>query len=379
VRCRRGPWLCAMIADKNRQRSSEEARWTALSVAPLILLLVFLGLTVWFLPFLAVVYAVLFVPIILYVLLIEASRKWVEKSPERNRKWGPRLADFEHLSKRISEMIGGIIGLVLIGSLVWNYLPYFGAAQISEVVATFRNDVAGYVGETATRWLFLAIFFAFVIWPAIRMVGLLVDKVEKWIVALRERKAQAETEREEQQAQAEWKAFENWVKQNPVTADRLMRTVEFEQIKDPERLAWVAEHRESEGPSLLDLMRLFDWLKAHRDLKKIGIDPPPPQYLTGALLKAKGCLHIRHVLDNAKRAGLPASDYRILHFVWRYRRRRRNARFESQHQLSTSDDHISTMEGLAETVDRAANSAVRLRLPQGMNHVKKAKKAAERD
>jgi hypothetical protein len=26
---------------------------------------------------------------------------------------------------------------------------------------------------------------------------------------------------------------------------------------------------------------------------------------------------IRHILDNAKAAGVPASDYRVLHFLWR--------------------------------------------------------------
>src|SRR5262249_60618042 len=50
--------------------------------------------------------------------------------------------------------------------------------------------------------------------------------------------AGTEWQREEEQSKAEWDAFINWVRQHPVT----------------------------------DLNRLFDWLKAQRDLKEFGLD-----------------------------------------------------------------------------------------------------------
>jgi hypothetical protein len=90
------------------------------------------------------------------------------------------------------------------------------------------------------------------------------------------KRQQTEWEREEQEQKAEWNAFKNWVEQNPATAERLMLIIEYEQIKDPEHRASLAERREAEGPGLTDLARLFDWLKARRDLKKIGIDPDLP-------------------------------------------------------------------------------------------------------
>ncbi|MCP3402152.1 hypothetical protein [Bradyrhizobium sp. CCGB20] len=54
-----------------------------------------------------------------------------------------------------------------------------------------------------------------------------------------------------------------------------MCIAEEEQIEDPERRSWIIERRERESPNALtDLPRLFDLMKANRDLKKFGIEPP---------------------------------------------------------------------------------------------------------
>ncbi len=88
-----------------------------------------------------------------------------------------------------------------------------------------------------------------------------------------EKRQQEKWGRQEQQRTAEWEVFETWVKQNPVAAERLMLIIDYEQIKDSEHRAWRSEKRETDGPSVFDLSRLFNWLKAQRDLKKIGLDP----------------------------------------------------------------------------------------------------------
>ena len=97
------------------------------------------------------------------------------------------------------------------------------------------------------------------------------------------RAALHEREREEEQNKAEWDAFINWVRQHPVTAERLMRIVDDEQSWDHERreaaggLSRVAKHRIApmdlqQFYTATDLNRLFDWLKAQRDLKEFGLD-----------------------------------------------------------------------------------------------------------
>src|SRR5262252_2833798 len=120
-----------------------------------------------------------------------------------------------------------------------------------------------------------------------RAIGALLAGAVRWI---RIRKAedkgqQAEWQREEEQSKAEWDAFINWVRQHPVTAERLMRIVDDEQSWDHERreaaggLSRVAKMVHRNAPMDLqqfytatDLNRLFDWLKAQRDLKEFGLD-----------------------------------------------------------------------------------------------------------
>ena len=66
-------------------------------------------------------------------------------------------------------------------------------------------------------------------------------KMRKFITTMRQllrqlpRVALHELEREEEQNKAEWDAFINWVRQHPVTAERLMRIVDDEQSWDHER------------------------------------------------------------------------------------------------------------------------------------------------
>ena len=115
--------------------------------------------------------------------------------------------------------------------------------------------------------------------------------MRKFITTMRQllrqspRVALHEREHEEEQSKAEWDAFINWVRQHPVTSDRLMRIVDDEQSWDHERreaaggLSRVAKMEHRNAPMDLqqfytatDLNRLFDWLKAQRDLKEFGLD-----------------------------------------------------------------------------------------------------------
>ena len=84
-----------------------------------------------------------------------------------------------------------------------------------------------------------------------------------------DKRQQAEWESGEQQKRAEWDASASWVKQNPATAERL-RLVEKEQIEDPEHRAWISERRQTIGLEMLtDSPRLFNRLKAQRDLTRL--------------------------------------------------------------------------------------------------------------
>jgi hypothetical protein len=86
----------------------------------------------------------------------------------------------------------------------------------------------------------------------------------------------AKLEAEENYKADEYSAFLKWAEQNPRTVEQLLAIVEHEQIDDPDHLTYLRERREREGSPniLIDLPRLFDWLKARRDLKKFGIEPP---------------------------------------------------------------------------------------------------------
>jgi hypothetical protein len=147
----------------------------------------------------------------------------------------------------------------------------------------FRNEIESYLGHTLTSWLLPVIFPLYLFSIASTLIGWL--SIRDWERREREQKAADDEERakwvrEEQQAQAEYDAFTNWVKHNPVTAARLMSIVEDEQIEDPEYHTWIREWRRTGGPNpLTDLPRLFEWLKARGELKNTGIDPPLPPTL----------------------------------------------------------------------------------------------------
>ncbi len=154
-----------------------------------------------------------------------------------------------------------------------------GAAVVIGLALYFRSYIAGYMGETLTKWLLLVVLILF-FGTAISLAG---DVVEGWLRIRKQeaedKREQAELERKEQREKAEWDAFANWVKQNPMAAESLMCIAESEQIKDPEYRAWIADRRQTQGPNVLtDLPRLFDWLKARRDIKQFGLDTDlPPQ------------------------------------------------------------------------------------------------------
>jgi hypothetical protein len=151
-----------------------------------------------------------------------------------------------------------------------------GAAVIG-LAFYFRSNIEFYLGHTLTDWL-LPIIAALYVVSLVRVLSGWLS-IRDWERREREMKdEQAQWEREEQRDQAKYEAeydvFKNWVKQNPVTAEGLMCVVEGEQIEDARHRAWIRERRQTEGPDpLTDLPRLFEWLKAQRDLKKIGIDP----------------------------------------------------------------------------------------------------------
>ena len=141
----------------------------------------------------------------------------------------------------------------------------------------FRSNIAGYLGETVAT---------LVIWI---VIGILVLTFSGWVRIRKEepedKRQQAEWQREEEQSKAEWDAFINCVRQHPVTAERLMRIVDDEQSWDHERreaaggFSRVAKMEHRNAPMDLqqfytatELNRLFDWLKAQRDLKEFGLD-----------------------------------------------------------------------------------------------------------
>ncbi|MBR1279470.1 hypothetical protein [Bradyrhizobium sp. AUGA SZCCT0283] len=161
-------------------------------------------------------------------------------------------------------LLGALVGAALIAAAFW-----------------FRSEIEIHIGQTATKWLLNILLVLYAI-AAISTVGEVVD-LFSWKFAARKQKLEDERERtkleaEERREQAEYDAFLTWAAQNPKTVDRLLAIVEHEQIDDPEHLTYLRERREREGSPnrLTDLPRLFDWLKARRELQKFGIEPPLP-------------------------------------------------------------------------------------------------------
>jgi hypothetical protein len=162
--------------------------------------------------------------------------------------------------------LGLLGGAILIGGAFW-----------------FRTEIEVLIGQAATTWALNILLLLYAI-AAISTVGEVVDflfwKFNEQKQKREDERERAKLEAEENQEQAEYNAFLKWAAQNHKTVDRLLAIVEHEQIDDPERLSWLRERREREGsPNVLtDLPRLFDWLKARRELQKFGIEPPLPPF-----------------------------------------------------------------------------------------------------
>lgn len=159
-------------------------------------------------------------------------------------------------------------------------LSAVGGGILIVIAFWFRDAIEFYIGQTATSWLLNALLVLYML-SLIPVLGGWLD-IRNWERIERRQKEEDERDRatwesEKRQRRAEYDAFLNWVLQNPRTADRLLRIAEEEQIEDPEHRSWLIDRREREGPDqLTDLPRLFDWLKARRDLKQFGIDPLLP-------------------------------------------------------------------------------------------------------
>jgi hypothetical protein len=159
-------------------------------------------------------------------------------------------------------------------------LGALGGAAFVAAAFWFRNEIEFHISQTATSWILNTVLILYLL-SLIRVIGGWVDVVS-WERAERKQKQQderelAELEATEKREQAEYDAFRKWADLNRTTVERLLSIVEHEQIDDPEHLSWLRERREKEGPNpLTDLPRLFDWLRARRELNKFGIDPPLP-------------------------------------------------------------------------------------------------------
>ena len=158
----------------------------------------------------------------------------------------------------------------------------FAGAILIGLALYFRSNIEGYLGETVTLWVFWIVIGILVL----TFSGPVLDVIDGWV---RIRKEEAQDKRQQaewqKQSKAEWDGFINWVRQHPVTAERLMRIVDDEQSWDHERReaaggsSRVAKMVHRNAPMDLqqfytatDLNRLFDWLKAQRDLKEFGLD-----------------------------------------------------------------------------------------------------------
>ena len=159
-------------------------------------------------------------------------------------------------------------------------LSAVGQAVFIAAAFWFRSEFESYVGPTATSWALYILLFLYLL-SLVRVICGWVDVVG-WERAERKRKQEDEhevvrLENERKQEQAEYDAFLKWARLNPRTVERLLSIVELEQFDDAERLSWMRERREAEGPNpLTDRPRLYEWLKARRELQKFGIDPPLP-------------------------------------------------------------------------------------------------------
>ena len=226
-------------------------------------------------------------------IMMAANAEWVVPASRDERRYAvfevsdARVGDREYFKALHHELGNGGLEAMLFDlrnsrkDLHEALIRLAGGVVVAGLVLYFRTDIANYIGETPTSLLIWTLGILFCGWPTMDViVGWL--RLRDWERRERDQEAEdkrrrAEREREEQEQQAEWDAFANWVEQNPVTAERLMRIVDREQINDPEHRAWNAERREAEGPNALtDLPRLFEWLKAHRDLKKFGLDSGLP-------------------------------------------------------------------------------------------------------
>ena len=158
----------------------------------------------------------------------------------------------------------------------------FAGAILIGLALYFRSNIEGHLGETVTLWVFWIVIGILVL----TFSGPILDVIDGWV---RIRKEEAQDKRQQaewqKQSKAEWDGFINCVRQHPVTAERLMRIVDDD-------AQWRAERREAAGGlsrvakmehrnapmdlqqfyTATDLNRLFDWLKAQRDLKEFGLD-----------------------------------------------------------------------------------------------------------
>jgi hypothetical protein len=160
-------------------------------------------------------------------------------------------------------LLSVVVGAIFVGCAFW-----------------FRSKIESHIGQTATSWVLRILVLLYVLALASKLSESVDFLVREYTERKRKRddeREQAKLDAEERKEWAEYRAFLNWAGQNRKTVDHLLAIVEREQIEDPEHLSYLIERREREGPSgLTDLPRLFEWLKARRELQKFGIEPPLP-------------------------------------------------------------------------------------------------------
>jgi hypothetical protein len=155
------------------------------------------------------------------------------------------------------------VGAILIGGAFW-----------------FRTEIEVKIGQTATTWalyISLLLYAVGAISTVFQVLDFLFWESSRRKRELEDKRELAKLEAERNREQAEYDSFLKWAAQNPKTVDRLLAIVDHEQIDDARYFSYVIERREREGV-LTDLPRLFNWLKARRELQKFGIDPPLPPF-----------------------------------------------------------------------------------------------------